>query len=197
MTIQKLHTSLVSCSTANRSSSHWYVLITNSLLLETQKHVQQLREVRSFQSGNRVPTGGGNKTSRAAGGVVAHQYIIESIRILVKYRIDESNRSFTSSNPLLIDSVQNRSKDWGGCTCTSDQSGVSIGEDQRILTIGGDIGVTSAASVVDASSGTDGNVVDSTVVGVVLDDGIGNAEVVVDSLLLPVRGRIEVAEPSS
>ena len=115
------------------------------------------------------------------------------MRVLAECRVDEANRILAVSNTLFVDTVDDRREDWsaGG---SAFERGVAIDVSRDVVAIGGYAGVATADAVVETAIHGDA----AAEVGVVV--GIRRhvfGEEVINSILLVIRNRVNVAEATS
>ena len=80
--------------------------------------------------------------------VVADGDIGQNAGVRVEPRIDESKRSLTSVQELIVDQRENTSEGWGAGTSTTDGDGLTAINDNESPAEGGDIRSSTALGVV-------------------------------------------------
>ena len=71
----------------------------------------------------------------------------------IKRRVNKTHSLLSSRQTLLIDTVEDRRKDWRRSGSTTDELRSAVEEDDDIVTDGADVGVAAAGDVVETALG--------------------------------------------
>lgn len=99
----------------------------------------------------RIPALRHSKAIRVATRVASNGNIMQHLWMSIKRRVDKANSLLASSETLLVDSVEDRSKHWCRSTGSTDELGNAVVEDDDVVADGADIWVATTTDVVDAA----------------------------------------------
>lgn len=159
------------------------------------KEVEHGRVVGSTQASNGIPSLAGIEARGTASGVVADSDIVKNSRVGVQRGVDEADGALARSDTLLVDAIEDSSKNGSSSRRTTNDGGRTVVENDDVVTDGGYVRVSTTTTVVDAVAVLScSRIVGSAdVVGVVcrcIGARDGAAEIAIDGRVL-VRGPAE------